>query len=158
MTNTAGKKKSESNTITTGGKIQGLDLHLWPSESKGPKYLIRDFLSCTCRSKLFPLTTGFPKNVFKALSHPSFIRVLVLAALHPSSDHFFDSQQSPKKILCQKTKKVTRTSGMEICAFRVERHSDVLQVTKKKKSPQLWTSWIFTSWFFFFQRSTDSAK
>lgn len=65
--------------------------------------------------------------------------------------------KAPRRFSAKK-QKVTRTSGMEICAFRVERHSDVLQVTKKKKSPQLWTSWIFTSWFFFFQRSTDSAK
>lgn len=157
MTNTAGKKKSESDTITTGGKIQGLDLHLWPSESKRTKYLIRDFLSCTCRSKLFPLTTGFPKNVFKALSHPSFIRVLVLAALHPSSDHFFDSQQSPKKILCQKTKGDKNLRDGDLCVQSRETQRRASS-HEEKKTPQLWTSWSFTSWFFFFQRSTDSAK
>lgn len=44
------------------------------------------------------LTTGLSEDVLQALGHPSFIRVLFLAALHPPPDHLLNPQQSPQQV------------------------------------------------------------
>lgn len=53
------------------------------------------------------LTAGLSEDVLQALGHPSLVRVLLLAALHPPSDHLLDPQQGSQQVLCatRKTKK-----------------------------------------------------
>ncbi len=56
------------------------------------------------------LTAGLSEDVFQALSHPSLVRVLFLAALHPQSDHLLDAQQSPQQVFCATKNKIKKSN------------------------------------------------
>lgn len=52
------------------------------------------------------LTAGLSEDVFQPLGHPSLVRVLLLAALHPQSNHLLDPQQSSQQVLCATENKI----------------------------------------------------
>lgn len=51
------------------------------------------------------LTAGLSEDVLQSLGHPSLVRVLLLAALHPPSDHLLDPQQGSQQVLCDEKNK-----------------------------------------------------